>query len=408
MALMRIVYMDSSAQLGGAERVLLDILAGVRGTHPDWSLTLCTSADGPLLLHARRLGVETIVVPVPARVSSSRDPSPRFSAMPAAVPSAIGYGLALRGALKRLGPDVIHSNGLAMHLMAAWTKPRHARLVWHLHDYVSRSSGSAMLLRRSAGRCDAIIANSQSVADDAQRILRSSVLARAVTNGVDLSVFGTHGDEADLDAMAGIPPAPAGTVRVGLVGTFARWKGHHTFLRAVAALPADNPIRAYVIGGPIYQAGGSQWSRAELEAEATRLNVRSRVAFIDFVEDPAPIFHALDVVVHASTEPEPFGLVIAEAMACGRAVIAANAGGASEILVPGVNALVHRPGDARGLAAGIAALVRDPWLRHRLGHAARNTAERRWDVARFVREICEVYDEVSAPPAAPRAERVWA
>jgi glycosyltransferase involved in cell wall biosynthesis len=405
---LRIVYLDSSAQLGGAERVLLDILGGVRETHPDWSLTVCTPADGPLVSHARRLDVRTLVVPLPARVSASGDYSPRLSAMAAAIPSAFSYGLALRTALKRLDPHVIHSNGLKMHLAAAWTKPAHARLVWHLHDYVSRGTRSAMLLRRSAGACDAIIANSQSVADDAQRVLHSSVMARAITNGVDLRIFTPNGETADMDAMAGIAPARHGTVRVGLVGTFARWKGHHTFLRAVAAMPADSPVRAYVIGGPIYQTTGSQCSREELEAEAARLNIRSRVAFIDFVEEPAAIFRSLDVAVHASTEPEPFGLVIAEAMACGKAVIAANAGGAAEILVPGVNALVHRPGDARGLAAGIATLAQDPVLRRRLGHAARSTAERRLDVARFVREICQVYDEVGSHATAPRAERAWA
>ena len=53
---------------------------------------------------------------------------------------------------------------------------------------------------------------------------------------------------------------------------------------------------------------------------------------------------ALDVVVHASTQPEPFGLVIAEAMACGRAVVVSSGGGAAEIVTPGEDALVHEVG----------------------------------------------------------------
>ena len=79
---------------------------------------------------------------------------------------------------------------------------------------------------------------------------------------------------------------------------------------------------------------------------------------------------ALDVVVHASTEPEPFGLVIAEAMACGRPVIASRAGGAAEIVEPGVDGLSFSPGDVGQLAGAIARLAADPDERRRLGEAA--------------------------------------
>ena len=98
-----------------------------------------------------------------------------------------------------------------------------------------------------------------------------------------------------------------------------------------------------------------------------RLGVADRVGFTGFVHAPEAIFRALQVVVHASTSPEPFGLVIAEAMACGRPVIVSNAGGAAEMVTPGVDSLVHAPGDADDLAAQIAALAGDPDLRARIG-----------------------------------------
>ena len=68
---------------------------------------------------------------------------------------------------------------------------------------------------------------------------------------------------------------------------------------------------------------------------------------------------ALDVVVHASVEPEPFGRVVAEAMACGRAVVASDAGGVREIAKDGENALLHPCGDAAALAERIERLA-DP------------------------------------------------
>ena len=98
---------------------------------------------------------------------------------------------------------------------------------------------------------------------------------------------------------------------------------------------------------------------------------------------------ALDVVVHASTRPEPFGLVIAEAMACGRAVITSGTGGAGELVRDGVDAVTHRPGDAVDLASRIERLAADAALRARLGRAARDTAERRFDAARLARRVRE-------------------
>jgi glycosyltransferase involved in cell wall biosynthesis len=129
---------------------------------------------------------------------------------------------------------------------------------------------------------------------------------------------------------------------------------------------------------------------------AKRLGVADRVGFTGFVHTPEATFRALNIVVHASTSPEPFGLVIAEAMACGRPVIVSNAGGAAEIVTPGVDALVHRPGDAVDLAAQIAALARSPELRTRIGNAARATAERSFDRARLATELIPIYRSLCA------------
>jgi glycosyltransferase involved in cell wall biosynthesis len=109
---------------------------------------------------------------------------------------------------------------------------------------------------------------------------------------------------------------------------------------------------------------------------------------------------SLDVVVHASTEPEPFGLVIAEAMACGRAVVASRAGGAAELIHPEEDALGHAPGDTAGLSAQIRRLVEDEALRARLGIAGRAVAEARFDRTRLAAELVPIYRA-----ARERAER---
>jgi glycosyltransferase involved in cell wall biosynthesis len=200
----------------------------------------------------------------------------------------------------------------------------------------------------------------------------------------------------DVDHFSPAQRESSDVVQVGLVATYARWKGQDVFLRAAAELVrlnrlATTPVRFSIIGGPIYETAGSQFSRAELVSLAEKLNLRGKVGFIDFQADPVEAYRALDVVVHASTAPEPFGRTIIEAMACGRAVIVSAAGGASELIHDGIDALAVAPGDVTGLAAAIARLANDPELRQRLGAAARKTAVRRFDRRRLGPELLAIY-----------------
>ena len=150
-------------------------------------------------------------------------------------------------------------------------------------------------------------------------------------NSIDLDRFNPAGPRADLDALAGLPPLGAGGIRVGLVATFARWKGHRVFLDALARLRGRANVRGYIVGDSIYETDASQYSREQLRAQAEALGLGDTVGFTGKVDDVSAVLRALDIAVHASTEPEPFGLVIAEAMACGRPVVVSRAGGAAEI-----------------------------------------------------------------------------
>lgn len=402
---MNVVFLNPSGQVGGAERSLLDIFASLRAAEPSWTLRLVCTADGPLVGKAEALGVRTTVVPLPPALAQLGDGGVERGGLALATglargaPAAVAYLRRLRGVLRDLAPDVVHTNGFKMHVLGLWARPRRVPVVWHVHDFVGRRPVMSGLLRRHAGRCAAVIANSRSVAEDVRSVCGGRLQVHPVYNAVDLESFSPTGPVTDLDAAAGLPPADAGTVRVGLVATLAWWKGHETFLRAVSLLPPELPFRAYVVGGALYETARSQHSLELLRRTAERLGIADRVGFTGYVEDAAAALRALDVVVHASTEPEPFGLVIVEAMACGRALVASQAGGAAELISAGENALGHTPGDAASLAGCIEALVRDPALRERLGSTGRATAERSFDRSRLAAEIAPVYRAVTGSAA---------
>ncbi len=330
---MKILFLSPGAHLGGAERSLLDLMSSLAAAGAGLRPCLIAGADGPLVERARAARREVAVVPLPSAVARLGDAGAGGPAgnqlgraalvggLCAAAPPGLVYAARLRRAIAEFHPDVVHSNGFKMHVLAAWATPRKIPVMWYFHDYVGARPLMSRLLRAHLSRCALAVANSKSVADDARATLGARLTVKPVYYSLDLDAFAPDGPVLDLDRIAAMPPAPAGTVRVGLAATFARWKGHEVFLRALAALPRGIAIRGYIIGGPVYRSGGSQFSIEELRALAAELGIASMVGFTGFIDDPAPALRALDIAVHASTQPEPFGLAIAEAMACGRAVI---------------------------------------------------------------------------------------
>lgn len=397
--------------MGGAEVALLDMLASLRQAQPEWKLHLIVSADGVVAEKARRLGVSTTILPFPdslARLGDSSAGGPAgnqkgrvrlLSQLLLASSEVAQYVRKLRQKLGEIDPHLVHTNGFKMHLLGAIAKRRVVPLIWHFHDYLTPRPVMARLIKFFQRRCATALANSNSVRLDVISVCGEQLPIKTFYNGIDTSVFSPLGDQLDLDALSGLSPAAPGTIRIGMLATLARWKGHETFLRALSRLQTAVPVRAYIIGDALYQTEGSQYSIAELKSLAESLGVSGMVGFTGFVNDPAKAMRSLDILVHASTQPEPFGLVIVEGMACGRAVVFSDAGGASELTEPGISALGHAPGDADELSRRLEDLAADPNLRARLGSAGRRIAGERFDRTRLAGELIPIYQAVTAGSA---------
>lgn len=398
---MRIVFLSPSGELGGAETALLDILVAIREARPDWALAMIAASNGPLVAKAAAYA-DAAAMPFPNTLSRLGEWGTRGSIasrlrlgaglLAASAPSII-YLRRLQKRLRDFNPDIIHSNGLKMHLLGARVRLPDARLVWHLHDYPAARRLTARLLASQISRCDAMLANSESVATDARQRFGAGVPVHTIYNAVDLDRFYPAGPRADLDALAGLPPLGAAGIRIGLVGTFARWKGHGVFLDALARLRDLTNVRGYIVGGSIYHTDASQYSREQLRAHADTLGLGDAVGFTGKVDDVSAVLRALDIAVHASTEPEPFGLVIAEAMACGRPVVVSQAGGAAEIAQGG--AVFHEPGNSAELADRLRQLAGDPARRASLGAEGRETAVRLFSRTRLRETLIPVYEALA-------------
>ncbi len=240
---------------------------------------------------------------------------------------------------------------------------------------------------------DAVVTSSKAVAAQVMQLGLRPSRVHTIYGGVDCDRFSPDGAVADLRTDFGWPESSR---LVGLVGMLAPWKGQEIFLEAAGAIAQEHPdARFVVIGAEIYSTDGHGAFRARLERLCSRLELRRLVGFTGYRDDMADVMRGLDIVVHASVEPEPFGRVIAEAMACSRPVIATDGGGAPEIT--GRDAVAARlvpMGDAPALAGAIASILGDPINAARMAVAARQRIGERFSLALHADRIHALYEQL--------------
>lgn len=242
-----------------------------------------------------------------------------------------------------------------------------------------------------AARFDRVIAISDSVASNLQEVGVPPSRVRRVYLGVDIDDLRRR-VVTPRDAVRAALGVDDDTVMATMVGNVRHWKGQHIVLAAVASLsPAVRQrLRVYFVGAVSPDA---EAYAATLAATVQAEGLQSVVRFLGARTDVPDLLAASDLAIHASVRPEPFGLVVPEAMALGTPVIAARAGGPLEIVTP-TTGLLFDPDAPAELAAHLTALVEDPARRQALGRCAPARAQH-FDIAHHVAGNLAVYDELS-------------
>jgi len=199
---------------------------------------------------------------------------------------------------------------------------------------------------------------------------------------------------AHADAPAGLGGAPEalgelppGTLVVGLVARLQPWKGQDRLLRAAAQLRE----RGHAVH--VLLVGGDSWALAPDYASAlprliSELGMGEHVTLTGEVADAGPYIDRMDVLVNAS-DPEPFGIVLLEAMAREVAVVAVDRGGPREIVQDGITGVLARSGEPSALADAIEPLLASAELRGKLARAGRERFEAEFTEAAMCRRFAE-------------------
>ena len=404
MHVQKIVFLCPTGQLGGAERCLIDTLWSFQKNQPEMKMVLFSGSEGPVLESAEACGADVHLISLPKQLEQIGDSSFRGSFIGQVsscvhliclIPSLIAYLNSTRRQIRDQKPDLVHVIGLKMQLMSLMIVPRNVPIVWNIQDYLGNRRMSSSLLRLALflfGRSRMISAGccSNDVRNDFLRVFHHKAFQSVSTvyNSVDLNLFQPNGRKSGrIDDLPDI-------VQIGLIATYARWKGHEVFLKALSIVASRQiPFQAYIVGGPIYATLGSQWTQEELKEMADEYHLGTKVHFIPFQPDAAEVMRSLDLVVHASTDPEPFGRVIAEAQACGRCVVAVHSGGSAEAFEDGLTGLGVRRNDPEDLARKLILLIQDQSLRQRLSSRGPEFVKQKFDRRNLASQWLKIYGQ---------------
>lgn len=395
---MRVLYLDHVTHLSGAEQSLFDLVVGLAGGPVEPIVVL--PEDGPLATQLRGAGVLVRKVKMSKRLLETSRTTLTTRPLVAIMRfiSFVAVGLRVRKIVKEMRPAVIHTNTLKAHLMAIIpAKLTGTPLIWHVRDIIPKG-----WVRRAFLLCarfpDKIVVISRAVGQSMGRNKTVYRKLRLIPNGIRVDTFDDRDEGAALRAEIG---AGAKDPVVGIVGRLAPWKGQDVFVHA-AAMVADRYPKAKfaVVGTPMFGDDDFQHDLAslvyqyELDAQMTFAGWRSA----------QEAMAAIDIVVHASVEPEPFGRTIVEAMAAGRPVIAAAGGAVQEILPPNAGIVVP-PGRPEILADALEGLLSDRKMREQMGANGKAAAGRFFDVRRTIAAVGSLYGEVARENAKSLAKR---
>jgi glycosyltransferase involved in cell wall biosynthesis len=385
----RVLYVNHTAEVSGAERSLLTLLAAL----PKEVEPLVATPPGRLAGAVTELGIP--VTEITGTAGSLR-------LHPLHTPRALAeMGLAalqVHRAARRHRASVVHANSVraGIELGLAGLAPA-ARLV-QVRDVLPPGSVTSATLRLIARTATVVVANSAYTASSVRAAAPRARL-EVVHPAIDLARF----DPAGIDraaARARLGAAGARQVLLGVVAQLSPWKGQDTAIEALRLLrEQDVDAHLLLIGSAKFIARATRFDNeayvAGLRREIAEAGLVDRVSWLGERDDVPQLIRALDVLLLPSHE-EPFGRALLEAMALEVPVLATNLGGPPELVREGRDGYLLPPHQPAAWAEAVRCILASPDRGRELGRSGRRRLAEGFDVEHHVEAVMALYRRVSA------------
>lgn len=375
-----VIFVSHSFNLTGAESSLLDVVINLDRRR--WAPVVVTPFKGPLIEILKREHIPFFSFPYMWWITRPSQPLLRSRFTAAIAHLILNYLAAaiIAQRFRRANVRLVYSNTIACPVGALVAKRLGTPHLWHVREFVQEDIGAEYALgtrramdfvRRSS---NLVVCNSRAVCEKMAQYLPETTL-KVIYNGVLDKIVGDFPERR---------PPSGNEFELSIVGTVFPGKGQEDAIQAVDNL-AKRGITAvlHVVGT------GTRDYREYLQALARRKGIEQSIRFEGYSTEPLKFFANSDVALVCSRF-EAFGRVAVEAMAMGTPVVAAEAGGITEVIKDGETGLLYPPGDSGALADRIALLLASPDLWKHLSKKGRDSVYTRFTRERYVKEMTAV------------------
>lgn len=367
---------------GGVERGAIDVAVALKAAG---GRSVVASAGGGMARELEREGVPHVTLPL-----DSKNPFVIYRNI-----------RRLQQVIAEHQIDIVHARSRAP-AWSAFTAARRSKIHF-MTSFHGTYSGSGNFIKKHYNsimtRGERVIAISEFIGNHIRNVYGvEDERIRVIPRGINLALFNPTKVSAErVVGLAGEWRLSDGIPVILLPGRLTRWKGQAVLIEALARL-GRHDIRCLLLGSD----QGRESYRDELEQMVKRLDLEDVVHVADHCSDMPAAYMLADVVVSASTDPEAFGRIAAEAQAMGCPVIAADHGGARETVKQGKTGWLVFPGDPDALAQALAqALAMGSAAREKLAASAKAHIQNNFSKDKMCNRTLAVYDEVMGLSGAP-------
>ena len=389
--LVRILYVNHTAEVSGSERSLLSLLEAL----PPSVEPRLAAPPGRLVEMVEQLGI-----PVSAITGTAGSLRLHPTHTPRALAEMSLAAMQVHRAARLHGAEVVHANSIRAGIELGLARVAPAAAVVQVRDCLPAGTATTATMRLIARTANLVIANSHHTAESVRASAPSARL-EVVHPAIDLTRF----DPAQIDraaARARLGVAGARRVLLGVVAQLSPWKGQKTAIETLRLL-RDGGIDAHLllIGSAKFVARSTRFDNTAYVASLRRLiagaGLEDRVSWMGERDDVPQLVRALDALMLPSEE-EPFGRALLEAMALEVPVLATRVGGPPELVRDGREGYLLPPDEPVAWERAVRRIVERPDGGRELGRAGRLRVVEAFDVRDHVEAMLEVYRRALGPP----------
>jgi len=352
-----ILFIHQSAELYGSDKTMLYFLSELDKTK--YLPVIVLPFDGPLKTELEKSNIKVVIAPVLKLYRKMFTPKNLIKFF-----KEYKEGVNTLDELnKEYDFKLVYSHTLAALIGIIFAQKRSIKHLWHVQEIIAKPKIFNLAFKRLLS----LKSNHKVVYDSIATMnfwingnKNLTAKSEAVWNGIETSNLPTFSNEEKVAVRKDFFLCQNDEIVIALVGRINSWKGQQLLLHAFALLSKThkNIKLVYLGSAPPNQ----EVFEIDLKSKIREFHLEDRVVIIPFQKEITKFWNSIDIAVVPSTEPEPFGMVVIEAMLAKKPVVASNHGGPTEIVVDATTGFLFEPNNHESLAQALEKLIQDKQL----------------------------------------------